>query len=106
MNSSFVILDEAQNTTPEQMKMFLTRVGFGTKVVVTGDVTQIDIQGGSGRSGLVGLEEVLGEIEGVSFIRLGHADVVRHRIVRDIVSAYDQHAATRTGQGGDPSIRR
>ena len=85
LNGSFVILDEAQNTTPEQMKMFLTRIGFGTKVVVTGDVTQIDIAGG--RSGLLDLEELLGEIEGISFIRLGQADVVRHRIVREIVTA-------------------
>ena len=95
LNSSFVILDEAQNTTAEQMKMFLTRVGFGTKVVVTGDVTQIDIQGG--RSGLVDLEPVLGGIDGISFVHLGHADVVRHKIVRDIVAAYDRRAAERAG---------
>lgn len=88
LNASFIILDEAQNTTPEQMKMFLTRIGFGAKAVVTGDVTQIDVPGG--RSGLVGLEEILGAINGISFIRLGEADVVRHRIVRDIVSAYDE----------------
>ncbi|MGH9292578.1 MAG: PhoH family protein [Acidimicrobiales bacterium] len=88
-NSSFVILDEAQNTTPEQMKMFLTRIGFGTKVVVTGDVTQIDI--GGNRSGLVGLDKVLGDIDGVSFVYLTEADVVRHRIVREIVSAYGRH---------------
>jgi phosphate starvation-inducible PhoH-like protein len=111
INSSFVILDEAQNTTPEQMKMFLTRVGFGTKVVVTGDVTQIDIP--AGRSGLVGLEDVLGGIEGIAFIRLGHADVVRHRIVRDIVSAYDRFAARQAGIGSaeapghaNPGLRR
>jgi phosphate starvation-inducible PhoH-like protein len=91
LNSSFVILDEAQNTTPEQMKMFLTRIGFGTKVVVTGDVTQIDVPGG--RSGLVGLEEVLGGVRGVAFVRLGEADVVRHQIVRDIVSAYERGQA-------------
>jgi phosphate starvation-inducible protein PhoH and related proteins len=88
LNASFVILDEAQNTTPEQMKMFLTRIGFGTKAVVTGDVTQIDVAGG--RSGLVGLEEILGTIEGVGFIRLNESDVVRNRIVRDIVSAYER----------------
>ena len=93
LNGSFVILDEAQNTTPEQMKMFLTRIGFGTKVVVTGDVTQIDIAGG--RSGLLDLEELLGEIEGIAFIRLGQADVVRHRIVREIVTAYDRSAQAR-----------
>ena len=88
LNASFVILDEAQNTTPEQMKMFLTRIGFGTKAVVTGDVTQIDVAGG--RSGLVGLQEILGTIQGVGFVRLGEADVVRNRIVRDIVSAYER----------------
>jgi phosphate starvation-inducible PhoH-like protein len=93
LNSSFVILDEAQNTTPEQMKMCLTRIGFGTKVVVTGDVTQIDIAGG--RSGLLDLEELLGEIEGISFVKLGQADVVRHRIVREIVSAYERSTEAR-----------
>ena len=90
LNSSFVILDEAQNTTPEQMKMFLTRIGFGSRVVVTGDVTQIDVPGN--RSGLVELEGILGGIDGLAFVRLGTADVVRHRIVRDIVSAYDRAA--------------
>ena len=90
LNSSFIILDEAQNTSPEQMKMFLTRIGFGSKAVVTGDVTQIDIAGG--RSGLVGLEEILGGIEGVAFVRLGSRDVVRHKIVADIVSAYERSA--------------
>jgi phosphate starvation-inducible PhoH-like protein len=76
------------------MKMFLTRIGFGTKVVVTGDVTQIDIAGG--RSGLLDLEALLGEIEGISFIHLGQGDVVRHRIVREIVSAYDRSTSART----------
>jgi phosphate starvation-inducible PhoH-like protein len=90
LNSSFVILDEAQNTTPEQMKMFLTRIGFGSKVVVTGDITQIDVPGG--RSGLLELEAILHDVDGISFIRLGHADVVRHRIVRDIVTAYERAA--------------
>ena len=94
LNASFVILDEAQNTTPEQMKMFLTRIGFGTKVVVTGDVTQIDIAGG--RSGLLDLEDLLGEIEGIAFVRLGQADVVRHRIVREIVTAYDRSDQARS----------
>ena len=89
LNNSFIILDEAQNTTPEQMKMFLTRIGFGSKAVVTGDVTQIDLAGG--RSGLVDLEEVLGGIEGVAFVRLGQRDVVRHKIVADIVAAYERH---------------
>jgi len=88
LNASFVILDEAQNTTPEQMKMFLTRIGFGTKAVVTGDITQIDVAGG--RSGLVGIQEILGPIDGVGFVRLGESDVVRNRIVRAIVSAYER----------------
>ncbi|HEY2427423.1 MAG TPA: PhoH family protein, partial [Acidimicrobiales bacterium] len=73
---------------PEQMKMFLTRIGFGSKAVVTGDITQIDIAGG--RSGLLGLEEVLGGIDGIAFVRLTGRDVVRHRIVQDIVDAYDR----------------
>jgi len=86
LNNSFIILDEAQNTTPEQMKMFLTRIGFGSKAVVTGDVTQVDVQGG--RSGLDGLEQVLDGIEGLGFVHLSSRDVVRHRIVQDIVDAY------------------
>jgi phosphate starvation-inducible PhoH-like protein len=88
LNHSFIILDEAQNTTPEQMKMFLTRIGFGSKVVITGDDTQIDLAGA--RSGLVGLEEILTDIEGLAFVRLGKRDVVRHRIVQDIVHAYEK----------------
>jgi phosphate starvation-inducible PhoH-like protein len=88
LNSSFVILDEAQNTTPEQMKMFLTRIGFGTKAVITGDVTQIDIAGR--RSGLIGLQKILDGIPNLAFVRLGQADVVRNQIVRDIVLAYDR----------------
>jgi phosphate starvation-inducible protein PhoH and related proteins len=88
LNDAFVICDEAQNTTPAQMKMFLTRIGFGTKAVVTGDVTQIDVPGGS--SGLVGVEEILRGIDGITFIRLGRRDVVRHRVVQDIVDAYDR----------------
>jgi phosphate starvation-inducible PhoH-like protein len=88
LNSSFIILDEAQNTTPEQMKMFLTRIGFDSKAVVTGDVTQVDVPGG--RSGLNGLEELLASIEGVGFVHLDRRDVVRHRIVGDIISAYER----------------
>ncbi|MHB8827075.1 MAG: PhoH family protein [Acidimicrobiales bacterium] len=88
LNDSFIILDEAQNTTPEQMKMFLTRIGFNSKAVVTGDVTQVDLNGK--RSGLAGLEGVLGEIEGLAFVYLSARDVVRHRIVADIVAAYDR----------------
>jgi phosphate starvation-inducible PhoH-like protein len=90
LNNSFIILDEAQNTTPEQMKMFLTRIGFGSKAVVTGDDTQIDVPGG--RSGLVGLEEVLGGVPDLAFVRLSQRDVVRHRIVADIVAAYERTA--------------
>ncbi len=90
LNNSFIILDEAQNTTPEQMKMFLTRIGFGSRVVVTGDDTQIDLPGG--RSGLAGLEEMFTGIDGLAFVHLGRRDVVRHRIVQDIVSAYEAAA--------------
>ncbi|MGE3621153.1 MAG: PhoH family protein [Acidimicrobiia bacterium] len=88
LNSSFIILDEAQNTTPEQMKMFLTRIGFGSKAVVTGDVTQVDVPGG--RSGLVDIESILQGIDGLEFVHLGSRDVVRHRIVQDIVDAYSR----------------
>jgi phosphate starvation-inducible PhoH-like protein len=88
LNNSFIILDEAQNTTPEQMKMFLTRIGFGSKAVVTGDVTQIDLEGG--KSGLINLEQILNGIDDLAFIRLGSRDVVRHKIVQDIVNAYDE----------------
>lgn len=97
LNNSFIILDEAQNTTPEQMKMFLTRIGFGSKVVVTGDTTQVDVP--DGRSGLAGLERVLTGIDGLTFVHLDYSDVVRHRIVADIVAAYERSgagAATRT----------
>jgi phosphate starvation-inducible protein PhoH and related proteins len=91
LNDSFIILDEAQNTTPEQMKMFLTRLGFGSKAVVTGDVTQVDLPPGT-RSGLVVVEEILAEIGGVSFTHLHARDVVRHKIVQDIVEAYRVYA--------------
>jgi len=86
LNDSFIILDEAQNTTPEQMMMFLTRIGFNSQVVVTGDETQVDVAGG--RSGLRDLEDILGSINDVAFVRLKSSDVVRHRIVQDIVDAY------------------
>ena len=88
LNNSFVILDEAQNTTPEQMKMFLTRIGFGSKVVITGDTTQVDLAGG--RSGLGGLESMLSGVEDLKFIHLDGSDVVRHKIVADIVAAYER----------------
>jgi phosphate starvation-inducible protein PhoH and related proteins len=92
LNDSFIILDEAQNTSPEQMKMFLTRLGFGSKIVVTGDVTQVDLPGGT-KSGLKVVEGILGEIEDVSFQRLTAHDVVRHKLVGQIVAAYDQFDA-------------
>ncbi|MDQ4026436.1 MAG: PhoH family protein [Actinomycetota bacterium] len=87
LNDAFIILDEAQNTTPEQMKMFLTRLGFGSKAVVTGDITQVDLPKGS-RSGLIVVEEILNDISGVAFNHLDARDVVRHKIVQDIVEAY------------------
>jgi phosphate starvation-inducible PhoH-like protein len=95
LNDAFVILDEAQNTTPEQMKMFLTRLGFGSKAVVTGDVTQMDLPSGS-RSGLVEAMKVVGEIEGISFVHFDERDVVRHKLVQQIVKAYDAYT---NGQG-------
>ncbi|WP_419919933.1 PhoH family protein [Candidatus Poriferisocius sp.] len=88
LNNSFIILDEAQNTTPEQMKMFLTRIGFESRAVITGDVTQVDV--GRGRSGLESLKRILGGINGLSFVHLSSRDVVRHRIVADIVDAYER----------------
>jgi len=91
LNDSFIILDEAQNTSPEQMQMFLTRLGFGSKVVVTGDVTQIDLPREQA-SGLIHVQDILGSIDGIAFIRFGHEDVVRHRLVQRIVEAYKLHA--------------
>ncbi|MBS1870672.1 MAG: PhoH family protein [Actinobacteria bacterium] len=90
LNDSFIILDEAQNTSPEQMKMFLTRLGFNSKMVVTGDVTQIDLPSDQ-QSGLVAVGEVLDEVEGIEFIRFGGEDVVRHKLVQRIVAAYADH---------------
>jgi phosphate starvation-inducible PhoH-like protein len=92
LNDSFIILDEAQNTTPEQMKMFLTRLGFGSKIVVTGDVTQVDLPTGA-KSGLRIIEGILDEVEDISFNRLTSNDVVRHRLVGKIVAAYDEFDA-------------
>ncbi|MGH2843438.1 MAG: PhoH family protein [Solirubrobacteraceae bacterium] len=91
LNDSFIILDEAQNTTPEQMKMFLTRLGFNSTVVVTGDVTQIDLPRDQA-SGLLAVSEILDGVEDIGFVRFGEEDVVRHKLVRRIVAAYDQHA--------------
>lgn len=88
LNDAFIVLDEAQNTTPEQMKMFLTRLGFGSKTVVTGDVTQVDLPGNS-RSGLKVVREILSGIDGIAFVELTGRDVVRHAIVQEIVNAYE-----------------
>jgi len=107
LNDSFIILDEAQNTTAEQMKMFLTRLGLGSKAIVTGDVTQIDLADGRGRSGLLSVRNVLPDVDGLCFIDLSGEDVVRHKIVQDIVDAYEvfetkkktgQKPGTRTGR--------
>ncbi|HEU5142363.1 MAG TPA: PhoH family protein [Solirubrobacterales bacterium] len=91
LNDSFVILDEAQNTSPEQMKMFLTRLGFNSRMVVTGDVTQIDLPADQ-RSGLVVVRDILSEVQDISFVRFGGEDVVRHKLVQRIVAAYGEHA--------------
>ncbi len=89
LNDSFIILDEAQNTTPEQMKMFLTRMGFGSRVVITGDVTQVDLPNGK-LSGLRSIQEILKGVEGIDFVSLTRNDVVRHEIVQKIVQAYEE----------------
>ena len=89
LNHSFIILDEAQNTTPEQMKMFLTRIGFGTKAVITGDITQIDLARGQ-KSGLIEAERVLAGVRGIAFVRFTSADVVRHPLVQKIIDAYER----------------
>ena len=91
LNDSFVILDEAQNTSPEQMKMFLTRLGFNSRMVVTGDITQIDLPTDQ-RSGLVVVRDILSAVQDIAFIRFGGEDVVRHKLVQRIVAAYDEHA--------------
>jgi phosphate starvation-inducible protein PhoH and related proteins len=91
LNDAFIILDEAQNTSPEQMKMFLTRLGFGSKMVVTGDVTQVDLPRDQ-RSGLIVVGEILETVDGIEFIRFGGEDVVRHKLVQRIVEAYDRYA--------------
>jgi phosphate starvation-inducible protein PhoH and related proteins len=103
LNDSFVILDEAQNTTSEQMKMFLTRLGFNSKAVVTGDITQIDLPSGR-RSGLVEALEVVDRIEGVGFVHFNERDVVRHNLVQQIIRAYEEFEASQTTRGyGAPS---
>lgn len=95
LNDAFVILDEAQNTTPEQMKMFLTRLGFGSKMVITGDITQNDLPHGQ-RSGLSVIRDILSEVDDIAFMDLTAEDVVRHRLIGDIVKAYDAYDATKT----------
>ena len=97
LNNAFVVLDEAQNTTSEQMKMFLTRLGFGSKAVITGDITQIDLPSGK-TSGLIEAMKVVNAIEGISFIYFDERDVVRHKLVQAIVKAYDSY-------GSGPSTR-
>jgi phosphate starvation-inducible PhoH-like protein len=112
LNDAFIILDEAQNTTAEQMKMFLTRLGFGSKIVVTGDITQVDLPGGQ-RSGLRVVREILEGLDDVHFSQLGSEDVVRHQLVSDIVDAYAKWDASqelrpvgRAAQGGGRANRR
>jgi phosphate starvation-inducible PhoH-like protein len=105
LNDSFVILDEAQNTSPEQMKMFLTRLGFNSRMVVTGDITQIDLPTEQ-RSGLVAVRDILNEVQDISFVHFGGEDVVRHKLVQRIVAAYDEHGnrerAARAEHGPTP----
>ena len=100
LNDSFIVLDEAQNTSPEQMQMFLTRLGFGSRVVVTGDVTQIDLPRGQA-SGLVEVQKILGGIDGISFVEFGHQDVVRHKLVMRIVEAYRIHTELKHAANGN-----
>jgi phosphate starvation-inducible PhoH-like protein len=95
LNDSFIILDEAQNTTPEQMKMFLTRLGFGSKMVITGDVTQVDLPNGV-RSGLRIITDILQDVEDIAFMELTAEDVVRHRLIGDIVKAYEKYDEAKT----------
>jgi phosphate starvation-inducible PhoH-like protein len=102
LNSSFIVLDEAQNTSAEQMKMFLTRLGFGSKMVVTGDVTQVDLPNGT-TSGLRVVQEILDGIEDVEFCQLTSHDVVRHKLVTDIVDAYARHDAVREAAAAAPA---
>jgi len=109
LDDSFIILDEAQNTSSEQMKMFLTRMGFGSKVVVTGDVTQIDLPRGT-RSGLVEVIEVLRDVDGIAVVHLSDKDVVRHELVQRIIRAYERYnhsgaAGADPGQGTGESSR-
>ena len=100
LNEAFIILDEGQNATAEQMKMFITRLGFGSKAVITGDITQIDLPSGK-RSGLIEVIDVLGAVTDISFVYFGEKDVVRHDLVQRIVRAYDQYENQPLDQGPD-----
>ena len=91
LDDSFIILDEAQNTTPEQMKMFLTRLGFNSKAIITGDITQIDLPNAR-RSGLIEAVKVLKKVDDIAIIRLSDKDVVRHKLVQDIIKAYEKYS--------------
>ena len=104
LNDSFIILDEAQNTSPEQMKMFLTRLGFGSKIVVTGDVTQVDLPAGQ-VSGLRLVQDILDGVDDVYFSRLTSHDVVRHKLVADIVDAYERYDARRAASATPSGCR-
>jgi phosphate starvation-inducible PhoH-like protein len=100
LNDSFVILDEAQNTTSEQMKMFLTRLGFNSKAVITGDITQIDLPQGK-KSGLIEALEVCEKIEGIGVLHFGEKDVVRHNLVQQIIRAYEEYDVAHPQRGGN-----
>ena len=100
LNNSFIILDESQNTTVEQMKMFLTRIGFGSTAVITGDITQVDLPRGT-KSGLAHVIEVLRDVPGISFTHFKPKDVVRHPLVQRIVEAYERHDTRLNGKGDD-----
>jgi phosphate starvation-inducible PhoH-like protein len=104
LNHSFIILDEAQNTTPEQMKMFLTRIGFGTKAVITGDVTQIDLARGQ-KSGLIEARRILADVRGIAFTEFTSADVVRHPLVQRIISAYEKQTQDERSDASNPPRR-
>ena len=101
LNDAFIILDEAQNTTAEQMKMFLTRLGYGSKAVVTGDVTQVDLPSGRA-SGLLEVQKVLRGVEGIAFCSFSEVDVVRHPLVQEVVKAYEGYEARLPPKGGGP----
>lgn len=105
LNDAFVILDEAQNTTSEQMKMFLTRLGFNSKAVITGDITQIDLPSGR-RSGLVEAVDIIARVEGISFIYFTERDVVRHSLVQRIIRAYEEHDQARAANGSSRNIAK